>query len=139
MAETQQQGHDYYYQDEEEAATTGCHNCLFKWFKNSHQEDNNLLNSGGNRETWIGKNLNKVKEASEVFAGPKWKNLMRKIGAYLKKLKKEKNINNQYDAHSYALNFEFDRKEDDLLLPAFSSRFAPPSSTLIDHKQSFVN
>jgi hypothetical protein len=53
--------------------------------------------------------LKKVKEASEIVAGPKWKTFIRKIGAYIKK-RKQRNNQAQYDAESYTLNF--DREED---------------------------
>ncbi|KAF4356105.1 hypothetical protein G4B88_012570 [Cannabis sativa] len=82
--------------------------------------------SGGDYEretrikTWLVKKVKKVKEFSEVVAGPKWKNFIRKIGGYCNgNNKKQKNMNRfQYDAQSYALNFDnggarFDDEEDE--------------------------
>lgn len=72
------------------------------------------------------KKLKKAQEVSEVLAGPKWKTFIRKISGYVKN-KKQKNNQFQYDPESYALNFDggVDREED-RLLPDFSTRFAAP-------------
>lgn len=83
-----------------------------------------------NQDTWIMKRVKSVKEYSELVAGPKWKNFIRRFS----KKPKWKNSSNttpfQYDPQSYALNFNdgSNYKEDDDLLPrSFSTRFAPPS------------
>lgn len=58
------------------------------------------------RAWWVEK-MSKVKEFSEVVAGPKWKNLIRKVGGYYRNNKRQKNMTRfQYDSQSYALNFD---------------------------------
>ncbi|XP_012081227.1 uncharacterized protein LOC105641315 [Jatropha curcas] len=108
IIEHEDEGYEYDY-EEEASSSSGC-NCFrvfcFRKFK-------------------------KVKEVSEVVAGPKWKTFIRKISLYFNKQKNNHHHNNnsqfQYDPQSYALNFDdggADRREEDgLLLPAFSSRF----------------
>ncbi|XP_073265978.1 uncharacterized protein [Populus alba] len=80
--------------------------------------------NGDHRDPWSVRKLKKVKEASEIVAGPKWKTFIRKIGAYIKK-RKQRNNQAQYDAESYALNF--DREEDGCVIPGFSSKVAAAS------------
>ncbi|CAK7338523.1 unnamed protein product [Dovyalis caffra] len=124
----EQEGYDHLDDHEEETySPTGC--CCFRLFtfnsRRNNERDYDLLNQNGeHRDPWLVRKLNKVKEASEVLAGPKWKTFIRKIGAFIKK-KKQRNNQFQYDAESYALNF--DREEDDNLIPGFSSRFAAAS------------
>ncbi|XAR66809.1 hypothetical protein NMG60_11013153 [Bertholletia excelsa] len=78
---------------------------------------------GGDGDTWVESKLKKLKEFSEVIAGPKWKNFIRKCGKYFRRNKKRNRFG--YDADSYALNFdEGIGEEDDGLLPGSSSRFA---------------
>ncbi|KAJ4831650.1 hypothetical protein Tsubulata_045563 [Turnera subulata] len=82
---------------------------------------------GEHRETWVVKKLKKVKEVSEVVAGPKWKTFIRKISAYFKSKRRFKNNQFQYDAQSYALNFDEGADEDeDYCFQPFSSRFSAP-------------
>ncbi|EEF38891.1 uncharacterized protein LOC8262864 [Ricinus communis] len=127
IMEHEQEGLDHL----DDYSTSGC-NCFhffsFRWEQNHGNEHGHLL--GEQRETWVVKKLKKVKEVSEVVAGPRWKTFIRKISAYIKKMKRHKNNNNQfqYDPESYALNFDGDREEDDLLVPIFSSRFSVPPS-----------
>ena len=74
------------------------------------------------------KQLKKLKEVSELIAGPKWKNFLRRIGAYFNhKIKRRKDF--RYDSDDYALNFDEGVHDDDDEYGAalgFSSRFAPP-------------
>ncbi|KAH8481768.1 hypothetical protein H0E87_029310 [Populus deltoides] len=125
----EQQGYDRLDDYEQEAySANGC--CCFGLFnfnsrRNNEREYDVLNQNGDSRDPWLVRKLKKVKEASEVLAGPKWKTFIRKISAYIKK-KKQRNNQTQYDAESYALNF--DREEDDCLIPGFSSRFAAASS-----------
>ncbi|XVF88231.1 hypothetical protein PTKIN_Ptkin19aG0033400 [Pterospermum kingtungense] len=96
--------------------------CL-KWRRNGMDEtDDSLLHHRGeHKERWWKSKVKKLKEVSEKLAGPKWKNLIRKISGYCNNRKTQKN-RFQYDPYSYALNFDKDG-DDDLL---FSSRFAAP-------------
>lgn len=123
--------HDY---EEERSTPSGC-NCFqlfsFKWHQNDNEyEDRYLLNQqrgeNQNGESWVANQLKKMKEASEVVAGPKWKTFIRKVSGYMKNMKKQKNNQFQYDPESYALNFDGGngREDDGLLLPVFSSRLA---------------
>ncbi|KAF8389172.1 hypothetical protein HHK36_025865 [Tetracentron sinense] len=68
-------------------------------------------NSGGGRyllqqqeENWWVKRGKKVKEMSEVLAGPKWKTFIRKFSGYSNN--KKRKVQFQYDPQSYALNFD---------------------------------
>ncbi|XP_057509926.1 uncharacterized protein LOC130792358 [Actinidia eriantha] len=76
---------------------------------------------GEQKETsWIKNKLQKAKEVSEVMAGPKWKNFLRRIGKWFHR-KKKSHRKFQYDPYSYALNFD-DGEEDDGFLLGNSSR-----------------
>ncbi|KAM7472981.1 hypothetical protein LguiA_011164 [Lonicera macranthoides] len=84
---------------------------------------------GGN---WLNKKLNELKEVSEIVAGPKWKNFIRRFGKYWKK--KGKTAPFQYDLEGYALNFDGGEEEERLMV-GFSSRFAPPLSGEINKER----
>ncbi|KAF5749564.1 hypothetical protein HS088_TW04G01534 [Tripterygium wilfordii] len=124
---------DYVVEDE---SPSGC--ACFKFFSfknhrrsNDNNEYNHLLNQREeNREGWWAEKLRKVKETTELVAGPKWKNFIRKIGGYFNKKRLQRNNKFQYDPQSYALNFDggIDEEEDDDLIRGFSARFAPPFS-----------
>ncbi|KAL8129629.1 hypothetical protein V2J09_018784 [Rumex salicifolius] len=78
---------------------------------------------------WIAKRAKSVREFTEVVAGPRWKNLVRRVGGYFTK-KKRRGF--QYDSFDYALNFDDGRndEEEEKLVHGFSARFvAPPSSS----------
>ncbi|KAK4369872.1 hypothetical protein RND71_009347 [Anisodus tanguticus] len=99
----------------------------FRCFQSTQKENeaNSLLQENKDSSTWMVKKLKDLKEYSELVAGPKWKNLVRKIGKYCNNPKKKTQL--QYDSDSYALNFDDDVVEnDDGLLRNFSSRFAAP-------------
>lgn len=126
-----------YMEDYEEAVSDsgGC-GCLrllgFRWSQSKDKESRYLLQQKGEyRQTWWMEQVIKVKQVTEVIAGPKWKTFIRKFRAYGNKRKQKNGF--QYDPQSYALNFDsgFDREDDDLVL-GFSSRFSapppPPSS-----------
>ena len=100
--------------------------CL-NWRRNDIDETDTLLHqSGEHTETWWKSKLEKLKEASEKLAGPKWKNFIRKMSGYCNK-RKTRNNKFQYDPYSYALNFDNAAdKEGDDLLQYFPSRFAAP-------------
>lgn len=64
-----------------------------------------LLHGGEQgEESWLIKKAKEVKEFTEVVAGPKWKNFIRKLGKYTKKSIMAEC--RQYDPQSYALNFD---------------------------------
>ncbi|GAB4828191.1 hypothetical protein Ancab_035108 [Ancistrocladus abbreviatus] len=97
----------------------------------SDDGDQEYYRSG--KEGWMVEKLKKVKEVSEMVAGPKWKTWLRKLGAYLNSYKRrmgwgrERRGNNfQYDSYDYALNFDEGEGEDDQEMFRFSARFAAP-------------
>ncbi|KAK7329991.1 hypothetical protein VNO77_24175 [Canavalia gladiata] len=96
-----------------------------KWWRQGHdEEDKRLLEQKGEGESWMVEKLKKLKEVSEVIAGPKWKTFIRKISGYGKKHQRNRF---QYDEQSYALNFNSGAQSEDEFLPhSFSSRFAAP-------------
>ncbi|KAJ1385892.1 hypothetical protein SESBI_41296 [Sesbania bispinosa] len=118
-------------EDLEEASGSGCGCGCFrvfrsKWWQQGHEEEGTRLlgQKGEGGETWMVEKLRKVKEVSEVIAGPKWKNFIRKIGGYFNKRQKNRF---QYDEHSYALNFNSGaQSEDEDMPPSFSTRFSAP-------------
>ena len=73
-------------------------------------------------ESWLVRGAKKAKEASEVLAGPKWKNFIRRFS------RKKRAAQFHYDPESYALNFS-DGIDADGAAPRleFSSRYADPS------------
>ncbi|CAI9097464.1 OLC1v1033897C1 [Oldenlandia corymbosa var. corymbosa] len=96
------------------------------------QESRSLLQDDGEyvqRESWFVTRLKKLKEFSELVAGPKWKNFIRKFGKNSKP-KKFTRTEYMYSPNSYALNFadtRFEEEEDDLFV-SFSTRFSAPLS-----------
>lgn len=116
-------GGDDDYDDAVAASGCGC----FRRFCFGRDEDEShsylLREKEGQKEAWLVAKLRKLKEFSEVVAGPKWKNLIRKIGRTLNSRKENKSAEQfQYSPESYALNFADDDAE---LLHSFSTRFAP--------------
>ncbi|KAI3446815.1 hypothetical protein Pfo_003480 [Paulownia fortunei] len=97
------------------------------------ESHNHLLQERGggrgvHKEAWLVAQLKKLKQISELVAGPKWKNMIRKIGKLCNPKKyNTQNTQFQYSPESYALNFAGgeDHEEDGTLLHNFSSRFAP--------------
>ncbi|CAK9135274.1 unnamed protein product [Ilex paraguariensis] len=86
----------------------GCFRLCFQWGRKRDGETRSLLQQNGDgehKETWLVKKLKEVREVSEIIAGPKWKNLIRKIGKYCKPRRARTHCD-QYDPKSYALNFD---------------------------------
>ncbi|XP_019463095.1 PREDICTED: uncharacterized protein LOC109361989 [Lupinus angustifolius] len=112
----------------EEGTKSGCGCGWFRvfslnWWQGHDEEDKGLLDQKGEGgEGWVMNKLKKVKETSEVIAGPKWKNFIRKISVYGKKQHKKF----QYDERSYALNFNSgaQSEDEDNIPPSFSTRFS---------------
>ncbi|KAK7265148.1 hypothetical protein RJT34_32764 [Clitoria ternatea] len=117
-------------EDFEEASGSGsgcgCGCFSLKWWKGHGEEGNLLLGQKGSAgDSWMVEKLKKVKEASEVIAGPRWKTFIRKVSGYGKK--NQRNNRFQYDEQSYALNFNSGAQSEDEAMPhSFSSRFAAP-------------
>ncbi|EYU23644.1 hypothetical protein MIMGU_mgv1a024779mg [Erythranthe guttata] len=75
----------------------------------------------GGGSPWLVEKLKKLKELSEMVAGPKWKNFVRRIGKFCSPKKHvnstQQNAQFQYSPESYALNFSGgDNSEDHALL-----------------------
>lgn len=128
--------------DYEEDGSAGCFGVFgFPWKQSSSDNERKYLLGGCNTKTkkvpWWRMKLNKTREFTEVLGGPKWKNLVRKIGAYCRRCrkqrirlcKKKKPNRFRYDVHSYALNFDNGTDGRDGVVD-FSARFAAPSSNL---------
>ncbi|CAO2841079.1 unnamed protein product [Amaranthus hypochondriacus] len=108
----------------------GCFSTTFRSCFGSRKQDadrvNLLAERQEYRESWVVKQVKKLREVSELVAGPKWKNFIRKIGAYFNTNKKRNDF--QYDSFNYTLNFDDGVLDDDQHAAnlGFSSRFAPP-------------
>lgn len=93
-----------------------------------HQQQSAADDQYPHKETWLVVRLKSLKEFSELVAGPKWKNFIRKFSKKLPR--KYSTTTTQYDPRSYALNFndgvDDDEDDDGFLLRNFSTRFAPP-------------
>ncbi|KAK3221791.1 hypothetical protein Dsin_008816 [Dipteronia sinensis] len=84
----------------------------FKWCREKDGRDL-LQDEDDYEESWWIEKTRKVKGASELIAGPKWKNFIRKIGRYCNMKRNSHKTQFQYDPESYALNFDrcFDRDD----------------------------
>lgn len=130
--------HDY-SQDFEESSTvsfTGCGGCIggLCWWRrrrNRNEGQGYLLQAEEIRgESWLKNKAKKLKVISEVLAGPRWKNFIRRFSIYgiNKKRRSSSSMQFQYDPQSYELNFdEGIHREDDAGFPDFSARFAAPA------------
>ncbi|XP_004514062.1 uncharacterized protein [Cicer arietinum] len=115
-------GEDFSDHQEASGCGYGCFHVLgVRWWQ-GHEEGKGLLEQ--KEDLWWSCKLRKIKEVSEVIAGPKWKTFIRKISGYVKKQQKNRF---QYDEQSYALNFSSGaQSEDDGLPHSFSVRFSAP-------------
>ncbi|CAI9293477.1 unnamed protein product [Lactuca saligna] len=144
MEHEQQSNHisnDYYNSDNEEAVSgnkCGCFH-LFSYFNYHHHDGETAVfihhrlgeRDIGDKNSWLMNRFKRFREFSEVIAGPKWKNFIRKFS---KKPRKGNSSPFQYDPESYALNFNDsvgDESDYDCSLPrSFSTRFAPHSGSM---------
>ncbi|KAL3744284.1 hypothetical protein ACJRO7_013529 [Eucalyptus globulus] len=118
-------GFDYYGDD---VSPSGCSCFCLKWWRGGggahpYMQRQHGGNDGG--ESWTVSQFKKVREFTELVAGPKWKNFIRKVGGYWRSDRK-RNPQGKfgYDAESYALNFDGGGGEEDgLLMQGFSARF----------------
>ncbi|KAL4304459.1 hypothetical protein GQ457_10G018120 [Hibiscus cannabinus] len=81
-------------------------------------------------ESWLKRKAQKLREISEVLAGPRWRNFIPRFITYGigKKRRSMMMMQFQYDPRSYQLNF--DHREAGAGFPDFSSRFAAPAAIL---------
>ncbi|XP_075473851.1 uncharacterized protein LOC142504891 [Primulina tabacum] len=132
---------------EPEAAGCGCfRRFCFGWDDEGPSSHNYLLRetapgSALQKESWVVEKFKKLREFSEMVAGPKWKNLVRKIGKFCNPKKSNKETTDQqfrYSPQSYAMNFAGgEEDEDGQLLHSFSTRFAPYAATDNDQRTRF--
>ncbi|XP_010244781.1 PREDICTED: uncharacterized protein LOC104588516 [Nelumbo nucifera] len=106
-----------------------CFRLCFRWRRSNKAESSYLLQrqqQGENTESWWMKTVKAVKEMTELLAGPKWKNFIRRFSGHRKR-----RTMFQYDSYSYALNFE---NEDEHL--DFSMRFANPTGVSANNAET---
>ncbi|XP_021887760.1 uncharacterized protein LOC110807048 [Carica papaya] len=111
-------GDDFYAEDGEETVSSLCCGNCFQGFRLRWRRRGGKNNDGGHRyepyhqqdqekqESWLIGRVKKVKELSEVVAGPKWKNFIRRFSHHGIQSKKIRKMQFQYDPQSYALNFD---------------------------------
>lgn len=120
IKEEEDDGHDF---------SGGC--CCFRGFcfgRDEGSSRHHLLQErlgDSQKEAWVVAQIKKLKQLSELVAGPKWKNFIRKIGR-LCRCKNQVAPPYQYSPDSYALNFAGDQVEEEggTLSHSFSARFA---------------
>lgn len=100
---------EYYNEELVLTSSCGCFWGLYSRVLPCGRNNNNgirgryLLQQGEvSKENWLVENVKKVRELSEVLAGPKWTNFIRSVGTIYKK----RRVQAQYDPESYALNFD---------------------------------
>lgn len=113
---------------ESEEQGCGCFRSFGVFTSQKHGDRLHLLPESRDEKesySWLVRQVKKLREVSEIVAGPKWKNFLRKIGAYLND---NKRTDFQYDSFNYTLNFDDGNlnDEDYGVNLGFSSRFAPP-------------
>ncbi|KAL1364226.1 hypothetical protein HN51_012393 [Arachis hypogaea] len=118
--------HEEGYSEDHQEPGSMCGSGCFQVFKlgwwQSHGEGKGLAEQ--KEESWLRSRLRKMKELSEVIAGPKWKTFIRKVSGYGKKQQRNRF---QYDEHSYELNFNSGvPSEDEDMPPSFSARYSAP-------------
>ncbi|KAL4564098.1 hypothetical protein LXL04_028150 [Taraxacum kok-saghyz] len=129
---------DYYNYDDVEAVSINKCGCFrfFSYF-NYHPHDGetrafirHISVDPLKNDTWLATRIKRLKEFSELIAGPKWKNFIRKFG----KKPRKGNSSFQYDPESYALNFNDsgvnDDEEDDSLPLTFKHSTKNDISTI---------
>nr|XP_043629727.1 uncharacterized protein LOC122601014 [Erigeron canadensis] len=140
--EHEQEGNDisYDYDKYDDEETISGHGCgcfrVFSYFSTRPYDGEStafIYHRSGDvldNESWLMSRLKAIKEFSEVVAGPKWKNFIRKFS---KKQPRRGNSPFQYDPESYALNFNDvsgDAGDDESLPRSFSVRYAPHSRSM---------
>ncbi|CAI0415261.1 unnamed protein product [Linum tenue] len=109
--------------------SAGSHAYLLQVNQDRHSsEDQEPRGGGGGGRRWVAEKLKKAREVSELVAGPKWKNFIRRFsGTANGRIKRPSKMQFQYDAQSYALNFDDGvDTADDCGYPGFSARYAVP-------------
>ncbi|KAK8509342.1 hypothetical protein V6N13_062390 [Hibiscus sabdariffa] len=120
---------DYSREFEDPISSYGCGGCFRGLLGRRHRY---LQQSEENRESWVKRKAKKLQEISEVLAGPRWKNFIRRFSIYGMNLnKKRMQMQCQYDIQSYELNFDEGvhreaEAEADAGYLGFSARFAAP-------------
>ncbi|KAE8698449.1 hypothetical protein F3Y22_tig00110597pilonHSYRG00224 [Hibiscus syriacus] len=98
---------DEYTQDSEDAYPSsgcGCIGGLCGWRRNSNGYMVQAQAEEVRSESWLKRKAKKLKEISEVLAGPRWKNFIRRFSPY--GINKKRRSQFHYDPQSYQLNFD---------------------------------
>ncbi|KAJ9167692.1 hypothetical protein P3X46_019301 [Hevea brasiliensis] len=108
--------------------SSGCC-CFYRlcWKRNNNGSHRYLLSKLEEiNDGWFVERARKLKEISEVLAGPRWKNFIRRF-TKVHGFNKKRRTQYQYDPQSYALNFDdgIDKDAEDAF-PDFSARFSAP-------------
>ncbi|OAY27447.1 uncharacterized protein LOC110603320 [Manihot esculenta] len=120
----------HFSEDYEAVISSGC--CCFHrfcWKTNNDGSHRYLLSKQEEiNDGWFVEKAKKLKEISEILAGPRWKNFIRRFTT-VHGFNKKRRIKCQYDPQSYALNFDngIDKEVEDSC-PDFSARFATPKA-----------
>ncbi|ESQ45759.1 hypothetical protein EUTSA_v10010820mg [Eutrema salsugineum] len=91
-----------------------CCSCLSGDFQSNH----------GQEPRWWVRAILKIREWSEIVAGPRWKTFIRRINGHRRR-RRVWHDSAKYDPLSYKLNFEDEEEEDDKAgFRSFSMRYA---------------
>ncbi|KAL4319030.1 hypothetical protein GQ457_18G014740 [Hibiscus cannabinus] len=127
---------DEYIQDFEDTFSSsgcGCFGGLCWWRRNTNGYMVQVQGEEVRSESWVTRKAKKLKEISEVLAGPRWKNFIRRFSTYgINKKRRSMMMQFQYDPQSYQLNF--DQREAGAGFPDFSARFAAPAAAVIPQR-----
>ncbi|KAE8687798.1 hypothetical protein F3Y22_tig00111008pilonHSYRG00205 [Hibiscus syriacus] len=116
-----------YFEETLSSSVSGCIGGLCWWRRNTNGYMVQAQAEEVRPESWVKRKAKKLKEISEVLAGPRWKNFIRRFSTYgINKKRRSMMMQFQYDPQSYPLNF--DHREAGAGFPDFSARFAAPAA-----------
>ncbi|XP_039025898.1 uncharacterized protein LOC120159369 [Hibiscus syriacus] len=113
----------HYFKDTSSSSGCGCFGRFCWWRRNTSGYMVQVQSEEVRRESWVKRKAKKLREISEILAGPRWKNFIRRFSSYgINKRRRSMMTQFQYDPRSYQLNF--DQGEAGAGFPDFSARFA---------------
>lgn len=80
--------------------------------RNADKTEHRSLLQGEYKESWWMNRLKRIKEFTELVAGPKWKTFIRRF-SHSHNTSKKRKTQFQYDPLSYALNFDAGADDED--------------------------